>query len=239
MPQQVGVEGEVLSRTCSHCALGRKNASNRPKFFAPSMARLPVRISSRTLRNSALSQRRRSVTPSRWMRSRVVRRSGRRGVVPRGVRGRPATLPASARRPRPARRRTFHPAQKRRGELAQPGVPARRSGRSWRRESDAGGRRRGRLSVYHNTNVVGTLTSSVWSETAWRTGSRLASRILALIDDRLLTWSKPCVPGFLVKLCCSEGLKGYRACRGCLPSRAGCWRFRTPLGSWRSSTVRC
>ena len=42
MPQPVGVKGEVLSRTCSHCALGRKDASNRPKFFAPSMARLPV-----------------------------------------------------------------------------------------------------------------------------------------------------------------------------------------------------
>ena len=33
---------ENASRTRSHWAAGRKNASNRPKFFAPSMARLPV-----------------------------------------------------------------------------------------------------------------------------------------------------------------------------------------------------
>ena len=36
------VRAQNASRTCSHCAAGRKNASNRPKFFAPSMARLPV-----------------------------------------------------------------------------------------------------------------------------------------------------------------------------------------------------
>ena len=61
-----------------------KNSSNRPKFFAPSMARLPA-------------------PPAR---SRAVRRAGRRGVPRRGVCGRPATPTASARRPRPARQRT-------------------------------------------------------------------------------------------------------------------------------------
>ena len=44
------------SRTCSHCAVSRKKASNRPKFFAPSMARLPVWISSRTLSVGALEE---------------------------------------------------------------------------------------------------------------------------------------------------------------------------------------
>ena len=70
------VRAQNASRTCSHCAVGRKKASKRPKFFAPSMARLPVWISSRTLRNNALSQRRRSVTPSRRMSgcSRLMRR---------------------------------------------------------------------------------------------------------------------------------------------------------------------
>ena len=83
------VRAQNASRTCSHRAAGRKNASNRPKFFAPSMARLPVWISSRTLRNNALSQRRRSVTPS-WRMSgcsaagaKVERRMGRNAAASR------------------------------------------------------------------------------------------------------------------------------------------------------------
>ena len=42
-----------------------RNDLNRPKFLAPSITRLPARISSRTLRNSTRSQCRRSMTPSR------------------------------------------------------------------------------------------------------------------------------------------------------------------------------
>ena len=66
---EAGIDGEPGPRPERFADLlpprgGQEDASNRPKFFAPSMARLPVWISSRTLRNSALSQRRRSVTPS-------------------------------------------------------------------------------------------------------------------------------------------------------------------------------
>ena len=61
------VRAQKASLLCCHCRSGRKNDSNRPKFFAPSIARLPARISSRTLRNSALSQHRRSIAPSRRM----------------------------------------------------------------------------------------------------------------------------------------------------------------------------
>ena len=57
------VRAQNALRTGSHCARGRKNASKRPTCFAPSMARLPVWISSCTVRNTALAQRRRSVSP--------------------------------------------------------------------------------------------------------------------------------------------------------------------------------
>ena len=80
------VRVQNASRTCSHCTAGRKKASKRPKFFAPSMARLPVWISSRTLRNNALSQRRRSVKPSRRMSGCSVagaKSSGASGGTPR------------------------------------------------------------------------------------------------------------------------------------------------------------
>ena len=57
------VRAQNALRTGSHCARGRKNASTRPTCFAPSMARVPVWISSCTVRNNALAQRRRSVSP--------------------------------------------------------------------------------------------------------------------------------------------------------------------------------
>ena len=57
--RRAGIDGEPGSRPERFTDLlppraGRKNASNRPKFFVPSMGRLPVWISSRTLRNNAL-----------------------------------------------------------------------------------------------------------------------------------------------------------------------------------------
>ena len=139
-------------------------------------------ISSRTLRNTARSQRQRSVTLQR-RRCEVERCVGRQAAASRG-----AVFAGDPQR-RPRRRGALallvderHPGQNRRGELAQPGVPlgglrearlaiARnpaecggpaagrsRVGRpreSWHRESDGGGRRRGRR--YFCTNLVGTL----------------------------------------------------------------------------------
>ena len=101
------VRAQNASRTCSHGALGRKNASKRPKCFAPSMARLPVLDlvadleEHRAFPAAAVGH---AAAPS--VRSRAVRRAASRGVPRRGVRGRPAAPTTSARCPRPARRRT-------------------------------------------------------------------------------------------------------------------------------------
>ena len=93
LDRRSGIDGEPGSRPELLPPRGghRKNASNRPKFFAPSMARLPVWISSRTLREQR-------ALPAAAVRHAVMadeRLQRRRGEVERRIGRNAAARPAA------------------------------------------------------------------------------------------------------------------------------------------------
>ena len=61
------VRAQKASLVCCHCGSGRKNDSNRPKFFAPSNGEVAGADLVAHLEKLALSQRRRSIAPLRQM----------------------------------------------------------------------------------------------------------------------------------------------------------------------------